>query len=97
MSVMPIIVFEEIEIQFPALEVSAFGEKIHLTLTELRVLLLFLSDPHRAFALSEMAERLDLSTANNVRVKIATLQKKLGQRYIRNVGLGAYAFADGAG
>lgn len=86
--------FDEVRVDLLELKVWVKDKHIHFTLTELRLLLLFLSEPQRTFSREELIRRADITSVSALHVLIARLRVLLDQRYIFTVrhGLG-YSFA----
>ena len=85
--------FEDITILMPELKVRFRGNEIHLTLTELRLLMIFLSDPYGRFTNEELIRRMELFSKPHLNVIVTHLRKRLDQQYIFAVRGFGYAFA----
>ena len=85
--------FEDITVQLPELKVCFRGNAIHLTLTQLRLLLIFLSDPYGRFTNEELIRRMELFSKSHLNVVVTHLRKLLDQQYIFTMRGYGYAFA----
>ena len=84
--------FRSIEVSLLELKVRHGGQVIHFTLSELRVLLVFLQDPYRTISTDELVRRADLTNASALWQLVSRLRALLGQQYIHNEPRG-YVFA----
>jgi len=87
------IIFEDIKVKLPELQVCFRGEEIHMTLTQLRLLMIFLSDPYGRFTNEELVWRSQLPSKPALKVLITNIRSLLDQKYIVTVHGFGYAFA----
>lgn len=85
--------FGNLTVSLPDLRVHACEKELYLTLTQLRLLLIFLSDPYGQFATSELIRRLQLPSKQSLIVLVCVLRERLDQRYIFTLQGYGYAFA----
>jgi DNA-binding response OmpR family regulator len=85
--------FEDITVQLPDLNVRFRGNEIHLSLTQLRLLMIFLSDPYGRFTSEELIRRMGFFSKPHLNIYITHLRKHFDQRYIFAVRGYGYAFA----
>jgi DNA-binding response OmpR family regulator len=86
--------FEDVSVIFPELMVRFRGNDIHLSLTELRLLLIFLSDPYGCFRTEELVRRLGINSRPQLNVLVNRIRVLLDQKYIHNRRGYGYAFAE---
>lgn len=84
--------FKDLQINVPELRVRFRGNELHLTLTQLRLLMIFLSDPYGRFTSQELVRRAQLPSKQALNVLINTLRTLLDQEYIRTLHGFGYAF-----
>ena len=85
--------FDEVTISLPDLRVWFQGEEIHLSLAQLRLLMVFLSDPYGRFTFDELIRRLQLTSKQSLAVLVNSVRGLLGQKYIFTMHGFGYAFA----
>lgn len=86
--------FDQVRVSLLELRVWLGEREIHFTLTELRLLLVFLVEPYRVISRAELVERAQLTNVGALHTLICRLRLLLGQRYIHTVrGKAGYAFA----
>jgi Response regulators consisting of a CheY-like receiver domain and a winged-helix DNA-binding domain len=85
--------FEDLTVTLPELTVCFRGQEIHLTLTQLRLLLIFLSDPYGRFASQELIRRAQLTSKQYLNVLITDIRSLLDHKYIYTIHGVGYAFA----
>jgi DNA-binding response OmpR family regulator len=85
--------FEEIKIKLPELRTWLGEREIYPTLTELRLLMVLLSDPYYPFTSGELIRRLQLTGIASLSTTICHLRKRLFQKYVVTVHGCGYAFA----
>ena len=88
------IVFEDVRIMMPDLRIWLGDQQIHPSLTELRLMLILLSDPYEAFTSGELIRRLQLPSRQALAVTVWKLRQRIEQRYIISVHGCGYAFAE---
>ena len=86
--------FHEIKVQLPELRTWFRDAEMYPSLTELKLLMIFLSDPYHQFTYEELIRRLQLTSASALAVNVWKLRKMLDQRYIVTVHGCGYAFAE---
>jgi DNA-binding response OmpR family regulator len=84
--------FGDVTVRMPELQVCFRGREIHLTLTQLRLLMIFLSDPFGRFSSAELVRRAQLPSKPALNVLITNLRALLDQEYIRTLHGFGYAF-----
>jgi len=87
------IIFEEVKIELP--ELRTFYKKVerHLTFSELRILIILLSEPARIVPTSELIHRANLTSRESLAKYINSLRDIMDKKYIfthRNLG---YSFS----
>lgn len=87
--------FDEITVRMPELQVCFRGKELHLTLTQLRLLMIFLSDPYGQFTNAELVRRIQLPSKPALNVLITNVRSLLDQKYIFTLHGFGYAFAIG--
>lgn len=87
--------FEDIRIKMPELRMWFGDREIYPSLTEMRLLLILLSDPCGGFATEELVTRMGLTGKQSLHTLIANLRRKLDQKYIFAVRGWGYTFARG--
>jgi len=85
--------FEDITIKLPELLVFFRGKEIHASLTQLRILMIFLSDPYRRFTNAELVTMLQLANKPALATLINSVRSLLDQQYIVTIHAWGYAFA----
>jgi Response regulators consisting of a CheY-like receiver domain and a winged-helix DNA-binding domain len=85
--------FEDVTVMMPELKVCFRGNDIHLSLTQLRLLMIFLSDPYGRFTSEELIRQMELFSKPHLNVVVTHLRKQLDQKYIFTVRGFGYAFA----
>jgi DNA-binding response OmpR family regulator len=85
--------FDDIKVELPELRTWLGEREIYPTLTELRLLMVLLSDPYYAFSAGELIRRLQLTGIASLSTTICHLRKRLCQKYIVTVHGCGYAFA----
>src|SRR5512138_1005909 len=87
--------FEDLKIVLPELRVWFRNAEIYPSLRELRLLLVFLSDPHRTMSTKELIDRTDVMSLQALYTLIARVRVLLDQQYIFTVrgGIG-YSFME---
>ena len=84
--------FEELSIRLPELRVHLRGKEINVTLTQLRLLTILVSDPYGHFTSEELIRRLQLPSRPALAVLITNVRELLGQKYIVTLHGFGYAF-----
>lgn len=72
----------EVEVILPELRVKFRGKPVYFTLTQLRLLLVFLEQPYARISSEELIRRLDLTGSKSLFTLICAVRKLLDQRYI---------------
>lgn len=85
--------FETIKVKMPELRIWCEDTELFPSLTELRLLLLFLSDPYKRFEPDELISRLQLTSRASLTTLVHNLRERLGHRYIVTVPGWGYTFA----
>lgn len=84
--------FEEISIHLPELRVYFGAKELCVSLTQLRLLMLLLSDPYGRFTNDELIRRLQLPSRPSLNVLICNVRELLDQKYIVTLHGFGYAF-----
>lgn len=86
--------FHDVTVSLMELRVWHEDKEIHFTLSELRLLLTFLSEPYRTFSRDELVARTGLTSVSALHEMITRLRTLLDQQFIFTArgGLG-YSFA----
>lgn len=85
--------FDDLTVSLLQLRVWHGEKEIHFTLSELRVLLTLLSEPHRTFSREELIQLADLTSTAALWTLISRIRDLLGKQYIYTVRGGAgYSF-----
>ena len=87
----PKVRFHDIEVSLLELRVRIQDKPVHFTLSEMRILLIFLQDPYRVVPCEELVQRADLTSASAAHTLINRLRLLLNQEYIFT-GRGGYSF-----
>jgi len=85
--------FEDIKVRLPELRTWFHDKEVYPSLQELRLLLVFLSDPYHCFTNHELIDRIDLTSKNALHVLVKRLRSMLDQKYIFAMRGNGYAFA----
>lgn len=87
--------FNNISVSLIELRVWVKDTEIHFTLSELRLLLVFLADPYRTISRDELIKRVDLMSISALHTLINRVRTLLDQQYIFTVrgGVG-YSFTE---
>jgi DNA-binding response OmpR family regulator len=85
--------FEEIRVMLPELRIWFGDREIYLSMTEMRLLLILLSDPRAVFPVHELTRRMDLMSREALIVTVSHLRQKLGKKYIVTTPRVGYALA----
>ena len=83
---------EDLTIYLPDLRVCLREKELYVSISQLRLLMIFLSDPYGHFATSELIRRLRLPSKPALSVLICGLRELLEQKYIVTVRGFGYAF-----
>ncbi len=86
--------FDAITVSLPELRVHIQGKEIYPTLTQLRLLMIFLFNPYGEFTGDELIRKLQLPSRPALNVLIANVRSLLDQKYIVTVHGFGYAFAE---
>lgn len=86
--------FHDIVIKFPELQVTFRGRQLHVSLAQLRLLMIFLSGPYLTFTSYELITKLQLTNKPALATLINSVRALLDQQYIVTVWGEGYAFAD---
>ena len=95
--------FQEIRIKVPEMRIWHGDTEVFPSLTELRLLMLFLSDPYKKFEPEELINRLQLTSRASlmtlihhlrVRLNTCTACRRKCKKYIVTVPGWGYAFAE---
>jgi len=84
--------FEDVEVRIPELQVLFCGKIIHVTLLELRLLMIFLEQPYKQISSDELIQRVDLTGPDALRTLISSVRSRLDQKYIHSCRGYGYAF-----
>ena len=86
--------FGDVEIRLPELRVMLGGREIHMSLIQMRVLMVLLSDPCRVIPHEEIVRRSGLTDKSYLMTVIVVLRQKLEQKYIVSKRQYGYKFAN---
>lgn len=84
--------YNDITITFPELRVYFKKVERHLTFAELRLLLIFISEPKRTISSGELIRRVKLTTRSSLAKYVNSLRNILDQKYIYNQRNSGYSF-----
>lgn len=85
--------FDDVEVTLPELRVIFRGTEVHFTLTEMRLLLIFLEHPHEMFSSDELIHRLRLTGPASLHTLINSVRNLLDQSYIHTCRSRGFTFA----
>ena len=88
-----IVRFNDIKVDLMELRVWHGEKDIHFTLSELRLLLVFLLEPYKVISRDELIKRVDLTNAGALYSLISRLRALLGQEYVFSRDGMGYSFA----
>lgn len=88
------IVFEEIKVKMPELRTWFGDREIYLSLSQLRLLMILLSDPSGLFTYRELIARADLTTQEGLAQLVLQLRRKLNNKYIINIPALGYVLTE---
>lgn len=79
------IVFEEIKVKLPELRVWFDDREIYLSLSQLRLLMILLTDPQGVFTNDELVAMTDMMSRESLHQVVPKLRRALGGKYIVSV------------
>ena len=92
-TVISFVSFGDLTIRVPELRVHLRERELNVSLAQLRLLMIFLSDPYGRFTSDELVRRLQLPSKQALNVLICGVRELLDQKYIFTVRGYGYAFA----
>jgi len=87
------ILFKDIKIKLPELRTWFDGREVYPSLQDLRLLMIFLSDPYKQFSGDELITLVDLPSKASLHTLVCRLRQLLDGKYIFAVRGWGYAFA----
>ena len=86
--------FQEIRIKMPELRTWFSDREIYPSLSELRLLMILLTDPWDVFTHDELITRMNLTSLEALQQLVYKLRNKLDGKYILSVSGTGYAFTE---
>ena len=86
--------FDTVTVRLPDLRAYVGTREIHLSMQQMKLLLIMMSDPFNDFSAAELVRRVGLTSDRALRTLITVTRDSLGQRYIINKPRIGYSFAE---